>query len=178
MHLLAIDPGSRMAGFAHNPDGGDVPSVWSAKMRAAGEPFDVAVVRMGFALRDLFRSDGWPELIAVEQAMHPAVSKSAHATIALQQIEGAIRTMCGQFSRRLVVVPANEVRHHFIGAKSMGNRDATNAAVLQRAMLLGYLPRGSGDIDAANAAAIWDWAMATHGGRLPRELVMFGERAS
>ena len=56
-------------------------------------------------------------------------------------------------------------------------REFINEGVLNRAILLGYLPHGSKGWDEANAAALWDYGCAKFARALPKELVMFGERA-
>jgi hypothetical protein len=49
--------------------------------------------------------------------------------------------------------------------------------VMQRAIALGYLPKGCRDWDRADACALFDFAAATYARTPPRELVFFGETA-
>lgn len=65
------------------------------------------------------------------------------------------------------------VRKHFIGKAKAGSREETKLAVIRRAEVLGYAPRGLNDADRSDACAIWDWAAHT----APKELFLFGEAA-
>lgn len=58
------------------------------------------------------------------------------------------------------------IRKHFIGVGKVGDREATNRAVVSRCWQLGYVPRDVVDWDRCNALAGWDWASA-HLARVP-----------
>lgn len=174
MRILAVDPGSKRAGFATGVVG-QRPVAWSRKMRDDDDPVSVAVSNMAIRVREDLQSN-WPQLIAIEEAMHPAVSKSAASTIALLRLQGSAEGIAGVYGIKVVEAPIKAVRKHFIGHGNL-RRDEANPLIVNRAILLGYLPAGSTDADAANAAAIWDWAGATYGGRVPAALVMHGDVA-
>lgn len=189
--ILALDLGAR-TGFAAGETGGK-PRLESWVLKRAAEPIEVACSNLARSLRDNIRLER-PDLIAVERYLPSAASQSAAATESQLQLHGVVLGIAGVFGIRVVRPTTAQFRLHFCGqanaaaprrrgvertkAQRAADREATNAMVVQRAILLGYLERGSTDWDKANAAGIWDWAAATYGRNIPKALVLFGERES
>jgi hypothetical protein len=89
-------------------------------------------------------------------------------------LHGIVEAMCNRFGITCEQWHVASVRKHFIGRSMLGDRAATKAAVVQRARVLGYIPRDCTDDNRADALALWDFAAARHGRRDPK-LVLFGE---
>lgn len=173
MKLLTLDIGRRTGFALGDPENGK-PRVGAVRLRRDGQGADVQSGNFGCWLRDLFITDK-PDTIVVESFMNPAASKSADATISQLLSHGALHAMCACYGiEDIRPVPANDMRKHFIGHSSAGDRDRTNRQVVKRAILLGYLPKESTDWDRGNACGLWDYALA-HFFREQRPFRMFGE---
>ncbi len=70
------------------------------------------------------------------------------------------------------------VRKHFVGSGRLGDRATTKRAVVDRCHLLGYFPRECRDDNRGDACAMFDFAAATYGRMMPRELHLFNERVA
>ncbi len=130
------------------------------------------------------------DLIVTEAPMNPVASKSDHATIDQLGYYFCLQGIAAVFGVHVHAVPVMSVRKHFCGqacaprvsgrkrtsAEAQAARKFINTAVLNRAILLGYLPEGSKDWDQANACALFDFACAQFARTLPKELVLFGAR--
>jgi hypothetical protein len=197
MRILALDLGRRM-GVADG-DSADLgkrpPRVEAVTLR--GTSAEKRVGFLGAWLHDRVdaaKADYGPpryDLIITESPMNPAASKSDHATIDQLGYYFCLRAVAGLFGILVVAAPVKKVRKHFCGipsapsirgrkrtsAEAAAAREWINEMVLARAILLGYLPADSKDWDCANAAALFEFACAKFARALPKELVMFGERA-
>jgi hypothetical protein len=139
-------------------------------------------------MRDWLRVES-PDAIIVEDFLHPLAQLSADVVIQQLHFHGVVRALAACKSVPIRTVRADVVRVHFCGKKSAlkitrgektpkqkaDARKATKQMVLQRAILLGYLPRGASDDNAADAAAIFDWACHHVARTTPRELHLFEE---
>lgn len=95
-----------------------------------------------------------------------AVVRSAYGLHAI--VEG----MCRRYGVPCHEAHAATLRKHFIGKGRIGERKATKQAVIDRCILLGYVPRGCKDEDRCDALCAWDWAVATIA-RRPNALHLF-----
>ena len=102
-------------------------------------------------------------------------------------MRGALEAVASCYSVPVLDAEVDAIRKHFCGVVSavprgrkppglsaredakrkQANRQATKDMVIQRAILLGYLPRGSDDADRADACAVWDYMAATEFRRRP-----------
>jgi hypothetical protein len=100
---------------------------------------------------------------------------SAQATVRLTLgLHGIVEGVAARFGIKCAEVHDATIRKHFIGRGNMGSRAETKRAVVQRAQVLGYMPRNCDDDDRADAIALWDYAAA----RPPEKLFLFGEQAA
>jgi hypothetical protein len=172
MKIAALDIATT-CGFCFG-DAGTIPQSGSVRLKRPGEPPEVAAFNMRAFLRDRFTLERF-DMLALEHFLNPVAQKSADAVIlqimcfGVAVAEGMARGM------RIEAPHAATIRKHFIGRANMGERKDTKAAVLNRAKALGYLPRDSKDDNAADAAALFDFAAATYARVPPRDLVFFGE---
>lgn len=173
--MLALDIGRRTGFAIGDPTADDKPRVGAVRLRRDGQNADAQSGNLACWLRDLFVTD-LPELIVAEDFMSPAASKSADATISQLLSHGALNGIAFCYGIKVERVPANEVRRHFCGRSSAGDRDKTNQMVVKQSIALGYLPKGSTDWDRANAAATYDFAAATFC-RVQRPFALFGQEA-
>lgn len=134
-----------------------------------------------FAFLNAEWSKDKPWLVLTEGAMTLEAFKavnSSEANVRLQYgLHAIAEGMSIRFGGRFIEANNSTVRKHFLGVPNMGKRDATKAAVVSRAQLLGHMPSDVYDEDRADAISIWDWACAVHGRTPPRELHLFGERS-
>lgn len=163
MRILCLDLGKR-TGFACGLTTDAIPELKAVRLRRDGQSLEVQCGNLGMWLRDLFVTDK-PDEIVVEDYMNPAGSKSADATISQLLCHGALLAIAGCYGIPVRPVKAGDIRKHFIGRASCGDRQKTNDAMVKRAVLLGYLPSGSGDWDKASAAGLFDYARAHFYGR-------------
>jgi hypothetical protein len=111
----------------------------------------------------------------IEDFLNPRFQKGASAVILSIGCHFVARAeLMARQVRHEIVAPAT-VRKHFCGAAHAGERADTKRMVIQRARVLGYIPRDCSDDNRADACAMWDWAAETFGRASRRELVMFGE---
>lgn len=130
------------------------------------------------------------DLIVTESPMNPAASKNDHATIDQLGYYFCLHGVAGLFQVKVEAAPVMSVRKHFCGQacappvrgrkrtakEARAAREFINQAVLNRASLLGYLPRGSEDWDLANACALWDFGCAKFAHARAGALVLYGAR--
>ncbi|MGD9544970.1 hypothetical protein [Methylocystis sp.] len=174
MLILALDIAT-YTGYALGR-AGEIPASGSVRLKRPGEPADVAAFNMRAFLRDRLALER-PDLICIEHYLNPVAQKSADAVILQLMCFGvAVAEAMARDIRLEKPAPAT-VRKHFIGAANMGERKATKAAVLNRARVLGYIPRDCRDDNRADACAIFSFASANYARRRPAELMMFGESA-
>jgi hypothetical protein len=184
---MALDLANR-TGFACGIAGEDRPRLEAWILKRPAESYEVATRNLAATLRDNIRIEN-PDAIVIEDFMNPAAQPSASTIVSQMFFHGAVEAIAGVYGVRTVRPTSSQFRVHFCGqasaapkrnrprtkAEQEADRVATNMMVVRRAILLGYLPRGSTDWDKASAAALWDWACATLARRAPTRLVMFGE---
>lgn len=173
MRILALDI-AKVTGFAIGP-AGTITRSGSVKLDRLNEgPAQMTFNLLAFLVDDLFVF-GAPDLVAIEAALNPAAHKSANSVPYAFGGAYVASAISRRYGCRVEFINNDKVRKHFIGTARTGDRDKTKAAVIQRCIQLGYLPRDSRDDDRADACAIHDFASATFGRVRPSELMMFGE---
>jgi hypothetical protein len=188
MKIAALDLGNR-SGFACGI-AGTKPRLESWLLKGRDEPVETACRNLGCTLRDNLKAEE-PDLLVIEMWLAPVAQRSDRVIITHMMLHGVVEGLAGCFGIPTIRPTSAQFRKHFCGVSSAAaprrkgtkrtekqraaDREATNRMVVQRAILLGYLPRNSDDWDKASAAAMYDWASFTHGRVRPRELVMFGE---
>ena len=115
-----------------------------------------------------------PDIVIKEAPLMPAAmaqlgmsSESIRLTLGLHAI---LEMMAFRWGVPIHEETNQTIRKHFIGVGKLGDRDATNKAVVTRCWQLGYVPRDVVDWDRCNALAGWDWA-AAHLARVPPALL-------
>jgi hypothetical protein len=174
MLIMGIDPAT-VLGWAIGR-AGEIPRSGSVRLKTPSQDRDIAPFNALCFLRDTWILDK-PDLVCVEHFMNPAAQKSADAIILQIEVYGVIVAMCRAYGIRYEAPQRMTVLKHFIGVGRTGDRAETKRAVVQRAIMLGYMPRGCTDDNRADACAVFDWSAAHHGRTPPRSLALFGERA-
>lgn len=95
------------------------------------------------------------EIVAIEAPMTPQ-GRSAHTATALISLVAVARAAVQRHGARLRLVHVQTVRKHFVG---QGRPDNPKQAVMDRCRLLGWQFE---DDNAADAAALWAYAMSLH----------------
>jgi hypothetical protein len=188
VRIMALDLANR-SGYACGIAGEGKPRLEAWVLKKQGEPVERACRNLSCTLRDRIQLEN-PDLIVVENWLHPAASRNADSTITHLHLHGAVEGIAGIFGIPTVKPTSAQFRTHFCGQSTAAprrkiartdkqknqDREATNRMVVKRAIVLGYLSHGSDDWDKASAAALWDWACATYARKIPKELVLFGEQ--
>lgn len=187
MILLALDLG-RSTGVAYGDPANGKPKIetWELALDY-GEP-KLAAGMFGARLRDQFRNHPRPDRIVVEEFMAPAASENQNSTIAQILLHGGLHFAGGIYRIPITALSVGAARKHFCGKstalpRTKGRkrtqrekkqaRDANKKMVLDRAKLLGYVPRSCEDDNQSDAAALWDWGMVHLAGVIPQELHLF-----
>jgi hypothetical protein len=175
-HLFCLDLGQR-TGFAVGA-AGSLPVSGTVVLKKPTEPAAVALGNLLEFLRERWTAER-PDLVVIEAPLSIAamarLNNAEETMLLLHRLAGVVQAMTQRFAIRLVEVNSATARKHFMGRGSAGTREETKRAVVSRAVMLGYLPRGCEDDDRADACCVFDWAAATLCRIPPRELVMFGE---
>ena len=120
----------------------------------------------------------------------PAFSGSADAVRSQILYHGALHAVAGLFDIEVYAPTAATVRKHLCGAASAApprkrgsplrtseekrrDREATKRMVLDRLVMMRYLPRDCTDTDRADAVAVWAWGDGSVARTAPRELHLF-----
>jgi hypothetical protein len=173
MRVLALDLGRHM-GVADGDSYRNIPGVKSETVTLLGDTIEHRVNCLTDWL-DRRLTFSKPELIVTEAPMNPAASKSDRATIDQLAYYFCLVTCAWKAAIHVEPAPVRKIRKHFVGvaglprikgrkrttAEAAAARAWINNAVLRRAILLGYLPEGSRELDRANACAIFDFGCAT-----------------
>lgn len=155
---------------------GSIPRSGSVRLKNPDDDRDVAAFNMLAFLRDTWTLET-PDLVCVEAFLNPAAQKSADAIILQIMVYGVIVAMCRAYGIRYEAPHRMTIVKHFCGELRSRDRDSIKAAVIQRGITLGYLPKGCRDNNRGDAAALWDFGCAHFCRTPPKTLVMFGERA-
>jgi hypothetical protein len=166
MKILSLDVAEFRTGWAAG-ESGSKPVYGSAKIRQKGERTEEAVARFAEWL-DTMINDHRPRLVFAEDYL-PAGAMKGFTTSDVRDgailLAGAMRATCalqGDVEVR-TIAPAT-IRKHFCGrayGEPIGkesSRDATKRMVVERAQMLGYIPKDCFDHDVADAIAGFDFA--------------------
>lgn len=184
---------SDVTGWCFGPAGSLAPESGSMRLRKpATEGPEIAAGRLADWCFGRFSGGARPDLVVVESPMEIAASRNDNSTKAQLLLHGALHGVCGVFGVEVASVAVATIRKGVCGQafavapvrgrprssrEAQAARKATKAMVLQRVILLGYLPHGCADDNRADAVAAWIWADMQFGRTRPRELMMFGETA-
>lgn len=160
MKVLALDVATQ-CGIAIGSSGRD-PQCWSVDL-GEGRSEDWRFSQALILTHGLIKTHK-PDLIVVE-----AFIGGKHASAYLIGLVACVRGCAANQSVKCEMVFPATVRKHFLG-KAMTSRDfpgqkqaqaklSIKREVMKRCHLMGWNVE---DLDAADAAATWDWAMATH----------------
>ena len=159
---------------------GDPPRSYSVVLKKPVEPQGVAFSNLIAFLDERFRT-ALPMLVVKEAMLaleaYRQIGNAAHVVRLHAGLHAVVEGMCGRYGVPWRDVNDGTVRKHFIGKSNMGNRKDTKAAVVARCHLLGLMPRDCMDDNRADSLAVHDWACATFGKLVSKELFMFGETA-
>jgi Holliday junction resolvasome RuvABC endonuclease subunit len=155
--VLALDIATKL-GFARGCVGDPIPVCGSVRFGKAGAS-QLAIC--GHALEwaiDILKPP-LPDIVAIEALLPPHVTKGKsnvdHDLLA--QLHGVILGVC--FLRGVYKVhkhPVISIRAHFIDLKSCAKGQAKRM-VQDKCRQLGWVPEGTDDDDAADAAALWSF---------------------
>ena len=172
MIVMGIDPAT-VLGWAIGR-AGEIPRSGSVRLKTPSQDRDVAPFNALCFLRDTWILDK-PDMVCVEHFMNPAAQKSADAIILQIEVYGVIVAMCQAYGIPYKSPERSTVLKHFIGVGRTGDRGETKRAVIQRAIMLGYMPRDCSDDNRADACELFDYAAATYCRTTPARLVLFAE---
>ena len=142
---------------------GNAPTTWSVSLGKVGD--DDAKFSHALVLTHKLIEEHRPRLLAIEAPV--GGPKASHLLIGLV---ACIRGVARNRGVAVATYPINSIRKHFMG-RALAKRDypalsvyaaqkAMKSEVMQRCRLLGWdVP----DDNAADAAALWDFACATSG---------------
>lgn len=159
--ILALDVATQCGVAVGDP--GNQPRAWSVDLGAGSSEdarFSAALV-----LTHRLLAEHKPRLVAIE-----APVGGPKASSLLIGLVACIRGCCFNRRVRVETYPINSIRKHFVGRalnlrdypalKPAAAKKAMKGEVMHRCRLLGWTV---GDDNAADAAALWDFACATEG---------------
>lgn len=199
MKILALDPATH-TGWCWGETDSAPKSGWVDLRPNKGDPASLVPYRLMGFLRDV-GSYGLPDLIVYEEPIaigaltkfdRPQNEETAKMPYYL---ESAIFIWCIAKNVEFRAVHQATYRAHFLGKGRKTDpslskdkkRLELKKLMLERAKLLGYIGKdrfptradaSDGLYDQADACGLWDYAAATWGKRIERELHMFGEQAA
>lgn len=168
---------------------GAIPKIYAAqlKLKKTEEGPEVAW-RFGRFL-DEFWTFNRPDLIVVEDFMHPAASENGAATIYALLLRGALEGAAGRVGVPVRAINMSSARLHFCGrssahprrqgaprtnAQKKQDREDTNMMVWRRAVALGYFGRGDvPDFDKGSAACLFSYASDNFYGKAAQTFQLF-----
>jgi hypothetical protein len=175
--ILALDLGIA-SGFARGAPG-DAPQSGTVQLKKTSELIDVAYGNLIAFLCEEFGRQ-LPAMVVKERMLYlqafTSLGTSEKTIRAHAAYHGIVEGLCVRYGVRWEDVSPSTFRRHFIGAANAGSRDETKQAVVDRCHLLKLMPADCRDDNRADAIAVWDWAAATFGRRVPADLHLFGER--
>ena len=177
--ILALDLGVVMGFATGKPGALGRPGSGSVRLKLPHQDDGVAFAELIHWL-DCELEANKPALVVKEQALPLQAFRNlgnAERTVMVTHgLHAIVKGMCRLNGIRCESIADSTVRKHFIGRANMGSRERTKRAVIDRCHLLGLLPTDVRDPDRADALALWDCAAARFGGRVAKELHLFGER--
>lgn len=178
--VYALDLGTR-SGFAKGRPGAR-PISGAVILKRRDEPRAVALGNLVAFLEGEWSAE-CPMIVCTEAPLTLGAFlkiKSSEANVRMHHgLHGVVEALCNRFGVAHHIEAQNAtVRKHFLGVGRLGSREATKAAVVRRAHMLGLMPRESHDDNRADALALHDWACATYGRRSysTENLVLFEQR--
>ncbi len=174
MKIMAIDPAT-VLGFAMGR-AGTIPDSGSVRLKRRDDTAETAAFNALCFLRDRWTLER-PDLCCIEHYLNPAAQKSADAVILQIMVFGVIVAMCQAYGVRFEMPHRATVLKHFCGKGRTGDRVETKRMVINRAKVLGYIPRDCIDDNRADACALFDFASVTYARQTPERLVLFGAQA-
>lgn len=184
--ILALDP-ARNTGWACGV-AGEIPASGVHRLLKTGEPAERLTAAALIFLRDMIRAHR-PDLIVREKQMDPSAQRSSDVVRSDMWIHGGFLAAADLYGVRMIDVPVQTWRKHFCGRSSAApprkrgavrtasdrhrDRKETKLMTIDRAIMLGYVPKECADDNRADATGIWDYAAHVHGKAVPRELVLF-----
>lgn len=191
--ILALDLAVSKTGWIFG-DAGTVPQAHTLRLRKGDDRPEEAVATLARWLRDKFEAQR-PDLVAME-GLIPAGALRGMTTASTRDgqvmLHGCARAVAACYGIAVRAPPMGAIRTHFIGMRSAApkrgkghiktakesaaDRAALKSLIVARAVLLGYLPRGSTDDNAADSAACWDYCSA-HFFRRGVPFAMFGQES-
>jgi len=182
MRILAIDPGEYKLGWCWG-ESGTVPPATTVHLRSKGERIEEAAARFAKSLH-AFLSEHPTDLLCIEDYLPAGAARGrTNADVREAQIilNAHIRAIAALHDIPVRAPSVQTIRRHFCGQVSGApkrkrgyvrtarevteDRQATKDMVIRRAIMLGYLPHGSTDDNAADAAAVFDFASSYFGRR-------------
>lgn len=175
--ILALDLGVRLGFCLGSPEGGASATVSDAKiLRTPHEPSNMGLATLLDWLNKLIVKDK-PILVVKEKRLtfmgFERKKTSADTMDSQIKLHGIVEAMCGFHGVEFRDVARPTICKHFIGTGALKRKEG-KLAVIQRARLLGYVPKSCIDDDRCDAVALWDWA-AAHSADV---LHLFGEEAA
>lgn len=157
-------------------DSSGKPESFSVRLKRRGQGPEIAAFNMLAFLRDTFLV-AKPDVVCIEEFLNRTEKRSFDSVILQLKCHGAAEAACGAFGVLVKTANVSTIRKHFCGRANAGDRASTKRMVLDRAKILGYLPKDCEDDNRADAIAVWEYACAKYARvRIPDALVLFGAR--
>jgi len=164
--ILALDLGKR-CGFCVGLVGAGAPASGAWVLGGPGEPHGVILNNLVWALQGVLERG--VDMIVKEENRALRISKrlprNEESVILTDGLHGIVLMMGTRYGVRVENASMDQVRKHFLGVARMGDRDTLKDALVHRAQLLGYMPKGRYDHDRADAVAVWDYSCSLYGRR-------------
>lgn len=166
-------------GFAHGRPG-DAPVSGTVRLKNPKEGIDAAFANLIAFLCEQFETLR-PQLVVKEKMLALEAFRAIGNAEKTVRAHGGYHAIVEGIAVRFGVpwddVADSTARRHFIGVGRTGDREETKRMVVARCHAMKLMPRDCADNDRADAIAVWSWAAANFGGRIPRELHLFGARS-
>lgn len=157
MRILALDLAS-VTGICV----GEAGRVWPARSTTIKNPThtpEEGAGRLGAYLRDKIE-ESWSPLdhIVAEKYLDPSRQRNSYEVRVTQQMVGALYAIAACYGIPVTLVAPATVRSQCCGSPHGQAGEDTKAMVVRVAIEFGYLPAGSTDHNAADAALTFHWA--------------------
>jgi hypothetical protein len=165
MKILSLDIAEFRIGWAAG-ESGSKPECGLYKLRRKEERIKDAVIRFAEWIDNMI-NDHRPFLVFAEDYL-PAGAMKGRTTADVRDgailLNGALRAVCGLNGVEVRCIGPATIRKHFCGRAygdpvgTESSRDATKRMVIERAQMLGYIPKDCFDSDIGDAVAGFDFA--------------------
>lgn len=160
MRILALDLAS-VTGLCI----GEAGAIWPARSVTIKKPNhspEEGAGRLGIFLRDKFEQTWGPvDHIVVEKYLDPSAQRNSFEVRVSQQLHGAVQAIAGCYGFPVTMITPETVRKMCCGRGRSEVPGGTKRMVIDAAVGLGYLPEGSKDHNAADAALLFHWGSWT-----------------